>query len=222
MKLYGHDTSPYVRRLRALLYELDAKYDRDSAGWVEPSAGMLAANPISKVPVLEVTENGKSLVLLDSRTAADWLLARHGIKASAKPASPAFQSTLYRPSHRYEDENVLTVIDAGLDAAIQIFLFERDKVTKDSAPYLKRQAERAEKCFAWVDARYADGATLHDGAFGYVDLALYCALDWFEFRNRLDFSSHRNLVAFKKAHASRASFAATDPRLAEDKLAAKK
>lgn len=221
MKLFGHDTSPYVRRVRALLHEIDAPYDRDTAGWMEPSEGLLKANPVAKVPALEVTENGKPLVLLDSKTIADWLLVRHGAKPG-KPASPPFQGTLHHPAHHYEDENVLTVSDAALDSAIQIFLFERDKITKETAPYLKRQHERVGKCLAWLDARYEGRTTLHDGTFGYIDLGLYCGLDWFEFRKRVDFSSYRNLVAFKAAHAKRASFAATDPRLAEDKMAAKK
>ena len=168
-----------------------------------------------------MTENGKTIVLVDSKTIADWVLVRCGIQASAKPASPPFQATLFHPAHRYEDENVLTIGDAALDSAIQIFLFERDKVTKDTAPYLKRQHERVGTCLAWLDTRYADRTTLHEDTFAYVDLALYSALDWFEFRKRLDLSSYRNLVAFKSAHKQRASFA-TDPRIAEDKMAAKK
>ncbi|MGH7283071.1 MAG: glutathione S-transferase family protein [Polyangiaceae bacterium] len=221
MKLFGHDTSPYVRRVRALLHELGAECDRDTAGWMEPSAAMLEANPIAKVPALEVNENGQDLVLVDSKTIADWLLARHGVKVSA-PASPPFQATLFHPAHRYEDENVLTIADAALDSAIQIFLFERDKITPETAPYLKRQNERVGKCLAWLDARYADRVTLHDDVLSFIDLGLYCALDWFEFRKRLDFSSYRNLVAFKSAQKQRASLAATDPRAAEDKMTAKK
>lgn len=222
MKLFGHDTSPYVRRARALLAELGVSFDRDVAGWATPSDGFLRASPVTKVPALEVEENGERIVLLDSRTIAEWLFERCGVQASAKPASPKFQPTLFSSSQRYADANVLTVIDAALDSAIQIFLFERDGVTKETAPYLKRQHERVGKCLAWLDARYAGKSTLHDGAFGYVDLSLYCALDWLEFRQRLDLTSYRSLVGFKTAHASRPSFAATDPRLAEDTLAAKK
>lgn len=222
MKLFGHDTSPYVRRVRALLHELGAKCDRDTAGWMEPSEAFLKVNPIAKVPALEVTENGRDLVLLDSKTIADWLLVRHGLEASAKPASPPFQATLFHPAHRFEDENVLTVSDAALDSAIQIFLFERDKITTETAPYLRRQDARVGKCLAWLDARYASRTTLHENVFGFVDLGLFCALDWLEFRKRLDFSSYRNLVAFKNAHEKRPSFVATDPRIAADKMTAPK
>ena len=53
MKLYGHDTSPYVRRVRVLLTELGLPFERDANGWSNPSEAFLRINPLLRVPALE-------------------------------------------------------------------------------------------------------------------------------------------------------------------------
>jgi len=211
MKLYGHDTSPYVRRVRALLLELGVPFERDVADWLKPSADFLKASPIGRLPALVVRENGADLTLFDSKTIAGYLLAEHAPKAASADELP-LQASLFSTTHRFADENVLTAIDTALDSAIALFIFERDGIERESAPYLLRQAARIDNCLAWLDTAYAGRTTLHDGTFGFVDLGLACCLDWLAFRKAKDFSDHSNLAAFYERNKSRASLVATDPR----------
>ncbi|MEO8801535.1 MAG: glutathione S-transferase family protein [Polyangiaceae bacterium] len=214
MKLFGHDTSPYVRRIRALFAELGLPFERDTAGWMAPSPSFSEASPVKKVPALEVEENGAPIVLLDSKTIADWVYARKLGEAKAATSTPALQRSLFHPGFRYADENVLTTSDNALDSAITLFLYERDGLTRDAVPMLKRQAMRLDSCLASLDATYAGTTTLHDGTFGFVDLAIFCLLDWLVFREAKDLTPFTNLEAFYDAHAKRPSLVATDPRLA--------
>ena len=52
LKLYGHDTSPYVRRIRVLLAELGLPFVRDSRSWTVADADVLKLNPCLRVPAL--------------------------------------------------------------------------------------------------------------------------------------------------------------------------
>ncbi|HEX7665699.1 MAG TPA: glutathione S-transferase family protein [Polyangiaceae bacterium] len=213
MKLFGHDTSPYVRRVRALLAELGLPFERDTAGWQDPSPCFNEASPVKKVPALEVTENGETLVLLDSKTIAAWVYER--ALADAKPAgvTPVIQRTLFDRATRFADENVLTTSDNALDSAIALFLYERDGLKREDVPMLKRQAARLETCLAALDRVYDGKTTLHDGSFGFVDLSVFCLLDWLVFRKARSPFDFPHLKAFYEAHAKRPSLVSTDPRL---------
>jgi glutathione S-transferase len=75
MKLFGHDTSPYVRRARVLLDELGVPFERDAHGWANASEEMLQRNPLMKVPVLLDEERGNQ-VIIDSKLIAAYLYER--------------------------------------------------------------------------------------------------------------------------------------------------
>ncbi len=212
MKLFGHDTSPYVRRIRALLSELDIPFERDMHGWQDPSPEFLRVSPCARVPAMLVQQPAGELVILDSRTIADYLLTHHAPPATSGSTLP-FQPTLVHPAHRFEDENVLTLINAALDGGIQRFMSRIDGTATANAPTLQRQAKRIDNCLAAVDAIYADRSSLHDDAFGFIDLALACSLDWFDFREVHDISKHANLTSFLERNRDRRSLSTTDPRL---------
>ncbi len=217
LKLYGHDTSPYVRRVRVLLAEKALPFTRDLDSWSVPTAEVLRLNPILRVPVLLDTEskNGQPQYLLDSKLIAAYLYERF---PSAPPAafSPPIQATLFHPAHRYDDENALLCLDAATDSAINIFLIEQSGIQREKVPYLLRQSERIKRCLAWLDERLAGGATFHEGMFGFLDIALTCALDWFLFRERYPVHDHKNLSRFLATHRERPTLAATHPSLAQN------
>lgn len=218
MKLFGHDTSPYVRRVRALLAELGTPFARDPMSWVAPSEEFSRLNPINKVPAL-IDEEAGGLALLDSRLIATYLYDRAAARGQALPAPPPgrepLQGALFHPQHRYQDENVLLLIDAAVDSAINVFLLEQDGVGRDASPYLARQADRVARCLTWLDGRYAAGPTLHPGALGFVDIALCCALDWMLFRQRYPVLDHPNLARFLDHHRDRPALEQTHPRHAQ-------
>lgn len=218
MILYGHDTSPYVRRVRALLAELGLPFDRDMNSWSVPDATVLRLNPMLRVPAL--ADGGQ--VLLDSRLIATYLYERYGgCQGSlyASGAAPVGQSplqvTLFHPEHRFDDENTLLCIDAAVDSAINVFLLEMDGIPAERAPYLLRQQQRIRSCLTWLDEKMAGRETLHPGCFSFVDIALTCALDWMRFRRRYAVEEHRSLERFLDQHKERPSLAATHPSKAQ-------
>jgi glutathione S-transferase len=213
MKLFGHDTSPYVRRVRALLHELEVPFERDTHGWQDPSPDFLRVSPCARVPAMSVQQPAGELVILDSRTIADYLLTHHAPPVTSGTTLP-FQPTLVHVAHRYEDENVLTLINAALDGGIQLFMSRIDGTVPANAPILQRQARRIENCLAAVDKVYAGRSSLHDDAFGFIDLALACSVDWFGFREVHDISKYANLASFFEQNRERRSLATTDPRRA--------
>ena len=220
LKLYGHDTSPYVRRVRILLAEKGLEFTRDADSWSTPNAEITRLNPMLRVPALVddavKSANGAPQQLLDSKTIAAYLYDRYPQVAAAPAGRPALQGSMFHPAHRYDDENTLLAIDTGLDSAINLFLLELDGVPRESSPYLQRQAERLRRCLGFIDERLAGRTTLHDGSFGFVDIAITCALDWFVFRKRYPVHEHANLVRFLDAHRERPAIAATHPSLAQN------
>ena len=213
MKLYGHDTSPYVRRVRILLAEKGLPFERDADSWTKADAVVLKLNPMLRVPALVDGEQA----LLDSKVIAGYLCERYPQAPPAAPfGHPPMQATLGHPEHRWDDENTLLAIDAAVDSAINLFLLELDGITGAGSPYLMRQRERMRSCMTWVDGKLAGGATFHQGVFAPLDIALVCALQWFEFRGRYPVQDHPNLVRFLTAHQHRPSVAATHPSLASN------
>jgi glutathione S-transferase len=215
LKLYGHDTSPYVRRVRVLLAEKGLPFIRDTDSWSVENAEVLRLNPILRVPALVDTAvpGAEPQQLLDSKLIATYLYDRY---PGAPPAcSPPLQTTLFHPAHRYDDDNILQCIDVAADSAINVFLLERDGISRDKAPYLLRQVERTERCLTWVEERLGGRSTFHEGVFSFLDIALTCALDWFLFRDRYPVHKHPQFTRFLQTHAERPSLAATHPKMAE-------
>jgi glutathione S-transferase len=223
MKLFGHDTSPYVRRTRVLLAELGVPFERDPQGWVNASEEMLRHNPLMRVPVLldppsaslpAQPDRGDQL-LIDSKLIAVYLYDRAvASPPPPPPGRPPIQPTLWRAAHRYDDENVVLAIDGATDSAINVFLLEREGVDKAAVPYLQRQEQRIARCLAWLEGVYAGRTTLGEGALAFADVAIVCALDWMAFRRRYDVTRHPGLCRVMEAHRDRPSFAGTHPSLA--------
>lgn len=216
LKLYGHDTSPYVRRIRVLLAELGLPFVRDSRSWTVADADVLKLNPALRVPALEAPrEDGTTQLLLDSRIIAAFLYAQPGrFPSTASGAQVPIASSLFLETSRWDDENALSILDAAQDSLINLFVLELDGITKAQSPYLQRQYARAESCLRWLDDRLGTCDTFHAGSFGYLDIALSCSLDWMLFRDRYPVQQHANLARAIERQAQRPSLLQTHPRLA--------
>ena len=216
LKLYGHDTSPYVRRIRVLLAELGLPFVRDPRSWTVADADVLRLNPCLRVPALEAPrDGGGTQLLLDSRIIAAFLYAQPGrspapLADSQLPLAP----TLFHDAARWDDENALSILDAAQDSLINLFVLELDGITPAQSPYLQRQYARVQSCLGWLDARLGDHALFHADRFSYLDIALACSLDWAQFRDRYPVRQHRNIARALDLHAERPSLSTTHPRLA--------
>jgi glutathione S-transferase len=207
VKLFGHDTSPYVRRIRVLLAELQLPFERDTHGWQDPSDDFLAASPIGRLPVLDRGAGAPVRFLYDSRVIAEALYA---LPHPTPGGTPPFQDSLWRPELDGRDRNVVSVSDGALDALVNVFCLEQDGIRTAQSPYLRRQEQRARDCLDWLERIYAGRTTL-DGRLAFVDVSVLCALGWIRFRNRMDLAPWPALGALEAAHRERPSLVSTRP-----------
>jgi glutathione S-transferase len=207
VKLFGHDTSPYVRRVRILLAELQLPFERDTHGWLDPSADFLAASPIHRLPVLDRGAGAPVRYLYDSRVIAEALYA---LPHPAPGGTPPFQDSLWNPALDGQDRNVVSVSDGALDALVNVFCLEADGIRTAQSPYLRRQERRARDCFDWLERLYAGRSTL-DGRLAFADVSVLCTLAWVRFRNRMDLSPWPGLGRLEAAHRERPSLVSTLP-----------
>ena len=114
-KLYGSTTSPYVRRLRIWLANIEHEFVNMQ---IYEKAGreiLITKNPAMKVPALEHIQDGKSLFIYDSRVIFRYLSEQHGFPALSWP-----------------QENQLTLIDAVNDSLVQMFQLSQSDVVADT------------------------------------------------------------------------------------------
>jgi glutathione S-transferase len=206
LKLYGHDPSPFVRRIRILLEELGLPFERDAHGWVDPVPEFLANSPIKRVPMLDRGPEARVRFVYESRVIASVLY-----EMPQKKPAPDLQPSLFLRALEEHDQNVLSVLDAGLDAAVNLFLLEKDGVKKEQSSYLQRQTARVDECFDWVDRQYAGKPALTPGHLAYIDICVVSTISWLRFRNRADVTRWPNLVGVETATKERPSFISTRP-----------
>lgn len=197
MKLFGTSTSPFVRRIRIIATELGVPFERVDTATDEGQAALRAVTPIWKVPTAIVDD----VVLFDSRNITDYLITHHGWGPLRAPAA----------DERWQQQNLLNVIDAAVDSAINLFYIDRDGVDTSAAPYFQRQRDRVQSTLTWLEGQLRGAAFTEGGGLGLPEIALISGLDWLTFRARYDVDAHPGLVAFREAHEHRASIQATYP-----------
>lgn len=206
LKLYGHDPSPFVRRVRILLGELALPFERDAHGWLDPVCEFTDNAPTKRLPMLDRGPDAKVRWVFESRVIASVLY-----EEPARKPGPDVQPTLFAPALDGADQNMLSVIDTGLEAAIHLFLLEQDGVAPSQASYLQRQVARVDECLDWANAGYAGKSTLTAGTVAWVDMCVVSMIGWFRFRDRADVNRWPNLVGVETASKDRPSFASTRP-----------
>ena len=206
LKLYGHDPSPFVRRVRILLAELALPFERDAHGWLDPVTEFTDNAPTKRVPLLDRGPDAKVRWVFDSRVIASVLYE----EPARKPA-PDVQPTLFAPALEAADQNIVSVLDTGLETAIHLLLLERDGIVPNQSSYLQRQAARVDECLDWASSAYAGKSTLTDGTVAWVDMCVVSTIGWLRFRDRADVNRWPNLVGVETRAMDRPSFASTRP-----------
>lgn len=208
LKLFGHDASPYVRRVRVVLAELRIPFERDTHGWQDPAAEFVDASPIQRVPMLDLGPASAVRHVFESRVITSLL---YSLPHPAPAGDPPFQDVLLDPSLALLDQNVISVADAAQDSLVNVFLLEPDGVRPEHASYLRRQVARARGCLDWLERTYRGKRTLTPGKLAYADVAVMTLLGWIRFRNRLELAAWPELLAMESAHAARPSMVSTRP-----------
>jgi len=202
MQLYGSTTSPYVRRIRlylAMLVEQKIICD-DSYQFVnldifsdEGRKKLIKDNPTLKVPYLIDDEQS----VFDSRVIYRYLAEKFS------------QSAL-----SWQDENLLTLMDAANDSFVTLFLIKRSKLdNKQDNLFFNLQNERVE-----IIVRQLNDAVLNGDfeVWNYPTICLFSLLDWANLRELYPFNKYPALLEWLSKYKSQASLtdaiSATDPR----------
>ncbi len=196
LTLCGTTTSPFVRRVRVVAAECGVPCDLVDTSEEAGQETLRAISPIWKVPVARMGDR----VVFDSHAITEVLLAEHASELRA-----------FNPQRDLVERNVITVVDGGLDAAINAFYFRRDGIDPASMPYTRKQLERTASALAWLEARIDGDALTGQSSLGLAEIALATALGWIQFRQVLDIRRYARLRAAFERLDARPSFAATRP-----------
>jgi glutathione S-transferase len=183
MKLYGSYTSPFVRHVRIVLLET-----MQACEFIETDqAASAVKSPTQRVPFLEDGD----VFLTDSASIIKYLREKSG-------------QTYCKSAKELDD---VCLVNAALDASVNLFYLKRDGIDVTAVPYLQRQAARIQSTLAELDQHNLPSAAPYNDA----QLRLACYIGWAKFRNLLDFSIYKNLDEFFAGITNYPHFAATTP-----------
>ena len=165
MKLYGSQTSPFVRHCRIALNQGGHEYE-----FIEIDAAAAGEkSPTKKVPMLEAD----GMRLTDSSSILKYVREKSGGS--------------FMPDLR--DFELFCMTNTVMDSAINAFLLGKNGVTADTAGYIGRQNQRVESGLDELNTLVGNQEiSMSDGI-----TRLACLLDWGLFRNRFSIDSRDNL-----------------------------
>jgi glutathione S-transferase len=196
IRLFGSFTSPYVRRVRIVCEELGLPFEQIDTAPPEGTAELRKRSPIWKVPAAEID----GLLVLDSHVITELLVDRYG-QGKIAPL----------PVDDIEARNAISVIDGALDSLINAFYLEKEGVTAEQAPYIKKQRERAASALSWLELNVHEPFVTRGKQLGLPEIALGTALGWMRFRNVYDIEQHQRLMRCFETLERRKSFEHTQP-----------
>ena len=176
MKLYGSTTSPYARRLRLFMAEMEYEFiNIDVFG--DDRTLLKEKNPTLKIPMLEDLDNATCPIIYDSGVIHQYLVNKFKLSNLS-----------------ITQQTQLAVIDACTDALLNMLFLARSGVdtTQDNL-YFNAQRERTVTSLNQLEKLVSDK---HIHEWDYVAISLYCLVEWAEFRQLVDLSEYRNINAF--------------------------
>lgn len=201
MRLYMSKTSPYSRKVRIAIIELNLgeQVEQIVADPFAPPSEMLAANPLSKIPTL-ITDRGEALP--DSGLILDYLQTR------AAGIAP-----LPRGSRRWAMLRIQRVAEGVIDAAVATVYEKRRPESIVYTQFVDRQAERIMRS---LDLLNLEIGALNGDAPGVAEITVAVALEYIDFR--LPYiewrKSHAALADWLALFSQRPSMQQTAPSLA--------
>ncbi|GLX83427.1 glutathione S-transferase family protein [Thalassotalea eurytherma] len=190
MKLIGSTTSPFVRRIKLLTNNHPIKFV-DIDIFSEQGADMLSANnPARKVPVLQDGD----VTIYDSRVIFNYLIDK-----------------LSLPEMTWQQQNLLTIIDAANDSLVSILLCQRSgfDITEDKL-FFNLQHQRVENVLLAL-AKQVENKAFDE--WHYPSICLFCLLDWALFRNLAQWQHIAPLNQFYQHALTQSLVKETDPRI---------
>ena len=190
MKLIGSTTSPFVRRIKLLTYKCQINFV-DIDIFSEQGADLLSENnPAKKVPVLQDGE----VSIYDSRIIFNYLIDK-----------------LSLPTLTWQQQNLLTIIDAANDSLVSLLLCQRSgfDITEDKL-FFNLQHQRVENVLVQL-AKQVENKAFDE--WHYPSICLFCLLDWALFRNLVSWQHMTALQQFYQQALTKPLVKETDPRI---------
>lgn len=189
MKLYGSQTSPYVRRIRLLLADTPHQFINLNIFAGQDRETLASLNPTLRIPMLE--DNGQ--VIFDSGVIYRYLATKLGLANLS-----------------WYQENQLTVINAVNDSLVMLLQLNRSGFdTNDDKLFFNLQRERVATSLYVLEQQAANGEFAN---WNYVAMALYSLLDWTLFRELLELDDYPSLLAFVAQNSEQGAIDDTNPR----------
>jgi glutathione S-transferase len=196
MKLYGSQTSPYVRKVRVVAAERAIPLDFTVDDPWQDGARLHAMNPIGKVPVLEL-DDGR--VLFESLLLIEYLDAN----APGPRLLPAEGDARWAALRGH------ALAHALIDAAVTRLLETRRPEPLRMPERMAREEARLGRILDRAEAELGDSDPERPG---FVELMLGVALQYVDFRQPQDWRTPRpRLAALAARLATRPSFRDTQP-----------
>lgn len=197
MKLYFAPPSPFARKARVVVLEkgLAARVEMLPVNPMENPAKLLAANPLGKIPALQL-DDGSSLY--DSPVICEYL-------DSLSPAPALFD---HGPG-RFAQLGALALVDGLLDAAVAVRMEALRPEDRRWPQWVERQTGACGRALDALDGRCAAWG----GAVDMVQLGCAVALEYLDFRlPELDWRAGRpRLAAWQAGITQRPSLQSTRP-----------
>lgn len=200
MKLIASLTSPYARKVRAVLIEKKIECQLEVGNPWDADTQVPHFNPLGKIPVL-VLDDGTPLY--DSRVIVEYL----------DNISPV--SRLLPQDNRSLAlvKRVEALADGICDAAIAVFLERKRAENEQSAGWMARQLQKVELGLAALSAELGEKPWMRGESYTLADVAVGCCLNYLAFRfAELTWpQDHPNLLNLVEKINQRQSFAETVP-----------
>lgn len=198
MQLHGSLTSPYTRKVRAVLAEKSIPCEFVIADVMAADSPVPALNPLGKVPVL-TRDDGSTL--FDSPVIAEY------IDGMAMPSLIPPAGDLRWAVRRWE-----ALADGIMDAVVARLLESRRPAAQRSPEYIAAQETKVARSLAFAGAALGDGNFLVADQFSLADIALAVALEYIDFRYAHDWRRGLpRLSEWLALTATRPSLVSTQP-----------
>jgi len=165
IKLFGSETSPFVRHCRIALEQGKLPYEFVIVDYQNTAQN----TPTQKMPYLVEDD----LKLTDSSSILKFIREKSGL---------AFLAEL-------EDFERYTLANTMLDAAINLFLLEKEEITPKNSQYLQRQSDRIQTSMQALE----QGAKPQQAMLDDSHIRISGMMEWLSFRNRLDTTPYTQL-----------------------------
>ncbi|MBN2193795.1 MAG: glutathione S-transferase N-terminal domain-containing protein [Polyangiaceae bacterium] len=196
MHLYFSPTSPYARKVRAVLLEKGVAFDGiDVAATVHSPS---AHNPLGKVPTLVLPDG---TVLFDSTVITETIDALHP-EPRLIPEAGLERARV----RRWE-----ALADGLCDVLVPVVLDGRRPVEHRDPEYTAKQEAKVRAVLAYTDYFVTGRRFLEGGSFTLADIALVCSLGYVELRRPDLLTGHQATQGFCARLLERPSLTARIP-----------